>query len=201
MIVWILKNRKNMLRYFINNKGIPVPGNKQLNHIVNQISHPSLSGQQQISWHGGELRLYRRLLSISRPFQVIDPKTRLSWDLWDKGNSNEPVKQLVLPGSGRVLSASKGFGSGLSVMRLQQGPITVRFRQGGESCLLPGRGHHHKLKKLFQEAGIPPWERSRLPLIYVGEELAAVADKWVCAPFDAQKNEAGINIRMNPAPE
>lgn len=194
-------NLKNMLRYFIHTRGIPVPGNKQLNHIVSQIGRPSLSGQQQISWQGGECRLYRGLLSISHPFQVIDRKTRLSWDLWDEGNSNEPVKPLVLPGSGRVLSASRGLGTGLSVARLQQGPITVRFRQGGESCLLPGRGHHHKLKKLFQEAGIPPWERPRLPLIYVGEELAAVADKWVCAPFDAQKNEAGINIRMNPAPE
>ncbi len=194
-------NRKNMLRYFIDKKGIPVPGSKQLNHIVKQIGRPSVSGQQQISWHGGECRLYRGQLSISRPFQVIDRKTRLSWDLWGEGNSSESVKPLVLPGSGRVLSASKGLGSGLSVQRLQQGPVTVRFRQGGESCLLPGRGHHHKLKKLFQEAGIPPWERSRLPLIYVGEELAAVADKWVCAPFDAKKNEAGINIRMNPAPE
>ena len=197
-------NLKNMLRYFINIKGIPMPGNKQLNHIVNEIGRPSLSGQKQVSWHGGELRIYRRQLSISRPFQVFDPKTRLTWDLWDslnKENSSGLIKQLVLPGSGLALSADKVAGSGLSVTRLQQGPVTVRFRQGGESCLLPGRGHHHKLKKLFQEAGIPPWERSRLPLIYVGEELAAVADKWVCAPFDAQKNEAGINIRMNPAPE
>ena len=197
-------NLKNMLRYYINSRDIPVPGNKQLNHIVNQLSRPSLSGQQQISWHGGELRIYRRLLSVGRPLQVIDPKTRFSWDLWsspDEGNSRELVNQLILPGSGLALSASKGFGTGLSVARLQQGPVTVRFRQGGESCLLPGRGHHHKLKKLFQEAGIPPWERSQLPLIYVGEELAAVADKWVCTPFDARKNEAGINIRINPAPE
>jgi len=28
--------------------------------------------------------------------------------------------------------------------------------------------------KLFQEAGVPPWQRERIPLLYVGGELAAV---------------------------
>jgi tRNA(Ile)-lysidine synthase len=59
---------------------------------------------------------------------------------------------------------------------------------------LPGRRHHHKLKKLLQAAGVPPWERRRLPLIFVGAELAAVADRWVCAPFAARDGEPGVQI-------
>lgn len=192
---------KNALRYFIACQNLLVPGERQMKHIVNQIKHQSASGQQQISWSGGVVRVYRRVLSVSQIQTPVNFSTRLPWDGFWKNDPGYDAEQFMLPGSGYSLSVSKVTGSGLSIKKLQKGPVTLRFRQGGELCLLPGRGHHHKLKKLFQEAGIPPWERSRLPLIYVGEELAAVADKWICAPFQAQNGEAGINLKLNPAPE
>ncbi|RLA49364.1 MAG: hypothetical protein DRR42_15660, partial [Gammaproteobacteria bacterium] len=46
------------------------------------------------------------------------------------------------------------------------------FRQGGEVMQL--HGHHRKLKKLFQEWGVPPGDRQRLPLIFADQELLAV---------------------------
>ena len=48
---------------------------------------------------------------------------------------------------------------------------------------LPGRAGLHELKKLLQEAAVPPWIRPRLPLIYCGERLAAVAGMWIAAEF------------------
>ena len=59
-------------------------------------------------------------------------------------------------------------------------------------CALPG------LKNLFQEAAIPPWERDRIPLIYLGDELAMVAGLWVCEPFQASAAEDGIVIDWQP---
>ncbi|MCW8874871.1 MAG: tRNA lysidine(34) synthetase TilS, partial [Gammaproteobacteria bacterium] len=59
---------------------------------------------------------------------------------------------------------------------------------------LTGRGHHHALKQLLQESGVPPWERERLPLLYLGEELVAVADLWVAAGHQAGPGEAGWKI-------
>ena len=62
----------------------------------------------------------------------------------------------------------------------------VRFRSGGES-LKPHPGRPRKrLKDLCQEAGIVPWMRDRLPLVYVGDRLAAVGDLWVDAGFAAR---------------
>lgn len=40
---------------------------------------------------------------------------------------------------------------------------------------LPGRGHRD-LKRLLNEAGLPAFVRGRLPLLYRGEELLAVAN-------------------------
>ncbi|WP_371354773.1 tRNA lysidine(34) synthetase TilS [Pseudomonas chlororaphis] len=56
-----------------------------------------------------------------------------------------------------------------------QGPLQVRYRQGGEVMQLPGRGHRD-LKRLLNEAGLPAFVRGRLPLLYRGEELLAVAN-------------------------
>ena len=62
-------------------------------------------------------------------------------------------------------------------------PIRVRFRCGGERCRPRGRDRSQTLKRLFQEYAVPPWERERVPLVYIGDELAAVGDLWVCEPF------------------
>ncbi len=70
-------------------------------------------------------------------------------------------------------------------------------RGGGEKVRLPGRAHHHALKKLYQEAGVPPWLRQRLPLIYVRKQLAAVAGLWVFAPFGCKKDEPGYYITVS----
>jgi tRNA(Ile)-lysidine synthase len=55
------------------------------------------------------------------------------------------------------------------------GALSVRYRQGGETLYIPGRGHRD-LKRLLNEAGIPLFARARLPLLYRGEELLAVAN-------------------------
>lgn len=50
---------------------------------------------------------------------------------------------------------------------------TMRFRQGGERLYIPKRGNL-SLKNLFQEWGVPPWERDKVPLIYKDDELVGV---------------------------
>lgn len=53
--------------------------------------------------------------------------------------------------------------------------LEVRYRQGGETMILPGRGRRD-LKRLLNEAGVPGFLRSRLPLLYRNGELIAVAN-------------------------
>ncbi|OLF55377.1 tRNA lysidine(34) synthetase TilS, partial [Pseudomonas chlororaphis] len=72
---------------------------------------------------------------------------------------------LVLPGNGLLQFSGHA----------PQGPLQVRYRQGGEVMQLPGRGHRD-LKRLLNEAGLPAFARGRLPLLYRGEQLLAVAN-------------------------
>ncbi|WP_340123251.1 tRNA lysidine(34) synthetase TilS [Methylobacter svalbardensis] len=74
--------------------------------------------------------------------------------------------------------------------------VEIRFRRGGEKVCLPGRQGHHSLKNLFQEAGIPPWERDRIPLIYLDDRLAAVADKWISAEFYHEETNGCVSLLL-----
>ena len=87
-------------------------------------------------------------------------------------------------------------GEGLQVALQGNATLNIRFRQGGEVCRPAGRGHQHELKKLFQEWGVPPWDRGRVPLLYVGEDLAAVVGYCVCEPYHADEQQAGLKLEV-----
>lgn len=56
--------------------------------------------------------------------------------------------------------------------------LTLSFREGGERLCLQGETQHRALKTLLQDAGVPPWWRERLPLLFSGQHLLAVGDLW-----------------------
>ncbi|WP_295477088.1 tRNA lysidine(34) synthetase TilS [uncultured Pseudomonas sp.] len=55
------------------------------------------------------------------------------------------------------------------------GAFEVRYRQGGECLEVPGRGRRD-LKRLFNERGVPGFVRNRVPLLFQGGQLLAVAN-------------------------
>lgn len=76
-----------------------------------------------------------------------------------------PYPQLDLSGNGHVTILGDA----------PAGPLHVRYRQGGEVMQVPGRGHRD-LKRLLNEQGVPAFLRGRLPLLYAGDRLLAVAN-------------------------
>jgi len=99
-------------------------------------------------------------------------------------------------GLGGCVVGSQLKGSGLRLSALQSGQLSLRFRQGGERFHPDGRQGSHPLKKLLQEAGVPPWERAKVPLLYVDETLVAVVGVFVAQQFVAKKNEFGIELGL-----
>ncbi len=68
-------------------------------------------------------------------------------------------------------------------LALQSLPITIRSRVGGERCRPIGRGGSTSVKKLLQELNVPPWERSNVLLIYVGDKIAGIVNQKTCEGF------------------
>ncbi len=98
-----------------------------------------------------------------------------------------PAGQTSLKVSGNQTLSCVPSSVGICREQWQNATVVVKARNGGEKIRLPGRTGHHALKKLFQEAGIPPWERETMPLVYLDDKLAAVGDLWISADFYCEK--------------
>ncbi len=107
-----------------------------------------------------------------------------------------PAGQTTLKVSDRQSLSCIPSSAGISREQWQNATIKVTARTGGEKIRLPGRTGRHALKKLFQEAGIPPWERESMPLIYLDDKLAAVGDLWVSAEFYSAENQDCIRLTL-----
>ncbi|RMV71604.1 tRNA-lysidine synthase [Pseudomonas caricapapayae] len=77
----------------------------------------------------------------------------------------DPQVWLHLPGNGRVLIEGQA----------PSGCLQIRYRQGGETMYLSGRGNRD-LKRLLNEQAVPVFLRGRLPLLYLDNVLLAVAN-------------------------
>jgi len=80
--------------------------------------------------------------------------------------------------------------------QIPDGPLQIRYRQGGEVMDLPDRGHRD-LKRLFNERGVPGFVRGRLPLLYRGEQLLAVAS----VPGLSGSGQQGWHLHWQPPSE
>ncbi|MDH3309758.1 MAG: tRNA lysidine(34) synthetase TilS [Gammaproteobacteria bacterium] len=178
--------QRNLVRYWLRRQSFLAPTAVHLNQVLAQVMQEPRSRSAVIRWAGAEVCRYRDALVVMRPRTGVDSTWRNHWNLTDP---------LEIPGVG-MLRAEASQGNGLSRERVGRAPVIVGLRQGGEICRLPGRAHHHKLKKLLQEAGVPPWERTRLPLVYVNGDLAAIGERWVCEPYAARVNESGWKLQL-----
>lgn len=169
---------RNLLRWWIRGRGLPVPDATRLSRILDEVAGARVDAEPCVRWQGAEARRYRDGLFVLAPPTPI-PAAALPW---------EPHSELVVPGLG-ILNAVLAPG-GLSPEVCEAG-LTVRFGVAGERCRPTGHAHHQTLKKLWQQAGVPPWVRERTPLLYVEGRLAAVAGRWICAEFAVSARETG----------
>ena len=182
--------QRNVLRVWLKRCSGGTPSTAVLARIVNDVLYSRPDAGPAVRWDRYEVRRYRDEVYCLQ--QTVNRNTTqvLHWSL---------SAPLTLPGAGGVLTAAPVSGAGLRRAAASAGGVRVCWRKGGEVCLPGGRKHHHSLKKLFQEQGIPPWERQRIPLIYIEDQLAMVPGLWVCEPFQAGPAEAGVLITWDSA--
>ncbi len=181
--------RRNLLRHWLGGQGVTSPDTLHLRRIEQELLSARPDAEPRVGWRGGEVRRYRDDLFAFAAALPPVPAVTLAWSL---------ERPLPLPAGLGTLVAEPALGQGIALERL--GRVTVGFRHGGERCRPQGRAHSQVLKKLLQEAGIPPWERERMPLLFIDGALAQVGDHWTCAPFAAAAAVPGRIIRwMRPS--
>lgn len=182
--------QRNLLRYWIRRRGLLLPSTRRLNAILKDVLHAAADATPCVAWSGAQIRRYRGYLYFMSSMADQPDFTGRAWEL----SKTFPLGREL--GNLRVQEAPR---NGLDAGKIG-GRLDVKFRQGGERLVLPGASQHKELKKLFQEAGVVPWMRNFVPLLYRGENLVAVGDRWICADFAVCGGEKGVRILWDDHP-
>jgi tRNA(Ile)-lysidine synthase len=177
--------QRNVIRYALRDLGLSTPTALQLERILDEVIPARVDAQPLVSWPGASVRRYRNGLYLL-PGILADAieSTPVSGDAVDLG-----------AGLG-TLCFDSGADLGVSAALFSEG-LVIKPRAGGEEFRPQGQAHTRKLKKLLQERGVVPWMRDRLPLVYAGDRLVAVADLWLAE--DAVSNP-GVALRWIDRP-
>jgi tRNA(Ile)-lysidine synthase len=166
--------QRNLLRHLLRAVGLDTPSARKLEELRHALLESHAESHARVCWPSGEGRVYRGALHLLAPLPAASPPGYAA-QIEAGGSWTGP--------EGRVALMPANDGDALPQSWLERG-LTLKFRGGGERFRPRGRDHHHSLKHLFQETGVVPWMRDRVPLLYRGDELAAVGDLWVSADVD-----------------
>lgn len=167
----------NVLRVWLKKNDIKLPTAAIMNRVVDELLWASIDATPLIAWNEVCLRRYQGRIYLDKKNAGQLPELLL----W----SNFP--QTLMVGEGINLLATKAT-QGLVIPDGVK--ISIRFRRGGEKIVL--HQQTKSLKKLFQEWQVPVWQRERIPLLYLDEQLAAVIGYAVSDAFYGSSDSAWI---------
>ena len=179
--------QRNALRYAIAELHLPMPSAAALQRICALIGTDRDAAATQ--WPGAEARRFAGSLYLqAAPARIDDDALRLSPD--------QPCRlsqgSLALEPSLQAPAVPDAWA--------REG-LQVRFRSGGEQFQAVGRSQPQPLRDWLRSRAVLPWMRDRLPLVYRGSELIAVADLGIsAAAAQAAGSGGGWCVRWHDRP-
>ena len=172
----------NLLRHFLAGQGVRMPDARRLAEALRQAIHAKGDARVCVDLGTHQLRRHRGVLHVAPAAAAPAARCSASWS----GES-----RVALPGLG-VLTMRRRRGEGIALDKLLAHPVTVRLRRGGERLRPDAARPRRPVKDLLQMAGVPPWQRERLPFLWSGDRLVWVAGVGVDQAFQAEQGTAGV---------
>jgi tRNA(Ile)-lysidine synthase len=178
--------QRAVLRAWLAGLGLPPASARSLAALLRDMRVAAADRIPETRWPGVVVRRYRGRLHVE-----VAGVDRLHEGSWPTAGGESYVWS-----AGSTIILSPDVGVGISRERLPP-RIDVRCRAGGEEFLPAGSAHRRPLRKWLQEHDVLPWRREKLPLLFAGKRLIAVADLGVAAEFAARSDEPSWRIAWN----
>ncbi|MGE4073538.1 MAG: tRNA lysidine(34) synthetase TilS [Lysobacterales bacterium] len=150
------------VRRFARQLQVAPPGFHELQRLRQEVLLAQIDATPILRWQGHEFRRFREHLYLLPQSNTL-PAPAVELD-WPAGASRVELP----PGLGSLYLLNAQDQAASAPTALQ-----VRWRRGGERLRPAGKPHRRDLRLLFQELGVPPWQRERVPLLFEGKELLA----------------------------
>ena len=173
-------DRRNALRFWLEHRGLPMPDQRRLREIAGPVLQARHDAQPFVRWPGVVVRRHGGLLYALADAANAVPSA--------DGRESTPIKwnwrrepRLLLPdGSCLELRADPR-----GALRRSALPAQVRIEYRRADGSVAGQAGGRRLKRLLQAGGLPPWQRSSVPLLYAGRRLLAVGERWCASEWAA----------------
>jgi tRNA(Ile)-lysidine synthase len=172
--------RRNLMRFLLQGAGEAMPDEDRLREIERQLCSEGAAEGLRLPVGGSALCVYRDAWWLA-PSHTPEAPASLAWS----GEASTPW-------AGGAVGWREAVGEGVAASVLAGGRCELRRRAGGERMRLRAGGPSRSLKNLLQEAGVPPWLRDNLPLLWVDGRLAWIAGVGVAAEFGCRPEETGL---------
>ena len=165
-----MARRRNALRGFIACAGAEMPEASRLKEMSGPLLEVRADAQPEVRW--ADVRMVRSggRLELHKAREVLDEFVAKSWRWRDD-------RRLILDRAGTLELVDDAAGP-IDLARLPS-TLRLRSRSGGERLRPAEKARTQTLKALLQTAKIPARERAQLPLLFAGDRLIAVADRWI----------------------
>lgn len=173
------------LRAFLARQGLRAPSEAKLAEMLKQLT--ARGTRTRIRHDGKELRVYRGKVELATAREAPDLAPSAFVPLDWHGEARLPIAALA-----GELRFRRARGAGIAASLVEGRTFHVRLRGGGERLRPDPRRPRRSLKNLFQEAGVPPWRRERLPMLFCGEALVWAPGLGVDAAWQAAGRARGI---------
>jgi tRNA(Ile)-lysidine synthase len=181
------ERRRNALRYWIACAGLDVPPARRLEEIAGPMLAARADAQPFVEWQGTRVQRVAGLLELASAGAPASSAARVPGEEITWAWREAPVCALG-EGCGQLRITAARHGP-LDTAVLPEA-LRVGWRRGGERLRPVRGGPRRALKNLLQEAHVPPAERARVPLLYAGPRLIAVADLWLDESVQATRASA-----------
>lgn len=159
--------RNAILRMWFRQQGIMMPSQKQLALIWQTVVEAKEDANPKFVLHNKQIRRYQNQLYLL-PLYDDTEHLVINWDL---------TSPLVLPDNIGQLQSHYQHDLNCRLPQADEA-VTVRFYAQGKLHIVNRQGSR-AIKKIWQEHQIPPWMRTRTPLIYYNEQLICAVGVFV----------------------
>ncbi|WP_060982521.1 tRNA lysidine(34) synthetase TilS [Vibrio splendidus] len=180
--------RARLLRMWLNHCNQPMPSQKQLKLIWDEVACAQADANPKLVLNEVEVRRFNHQLYV-----VKETKDLSSWQsnisMGDSLVLPDGLGELYFNAAATDNLPSNSYVQSFSLPKVN-GTLRVILNPEGLSAHPVGRGHSRKLKKLFQEYQVPSWLRRRTPILMDGDRVIAVLGLFVDKNYEGQDCEA-----------
>jgi len=184
--------QNNLIRYWLRQHHLTMPSQAQLQQITGQMLAGALDSDPIVAISGVQIRRFQGVMMVVTPQPTIGEQI-IAW----QGES-----AVVLPNglgtlkfSHHSLDESENHVCLIAPVKRQ---VEIRFSIVGSYKAWPiGRAKRRAVKKLWQEFGVPTWQRSQIPLVFFDDQLVAALGVWVEQGYQGCIKQPSLTISWN----